>query len=576
MGVQETNTASIYNPATGKALARVREHTMDELGRAVAAARAAQKKWRMVSVRERARYVHGMWRYLSGRAERFADVISQCTGKTRIDALSTEVIPALLAARHYAKQAKRFLRPRRIRGGPPLFFFKQSFLYREPYGVVGIISPWNYPFGIPFHEVISGLLAGNAVILKVATQVQPVGDLFGELCRAVGLPKDLFWYCLLPGAKAGPALLDAGIGKLFFTGSAEVGRLLARQAGERLIPVCLELGGNNPLLVLDDAHLDRAAGGAVWAGMSNCGQSCGRAQRIYVVSKVYERFKAILCKRVAALTQGYAADSSFDIGSLTTTAQYDKIKRQVEGALAAGARIIAMSGTTPAGVPVATGEPAAAGVPVASAEKCPPGGPITTGGPAATAHGLFYPPIVLETDNNELELLKQEVFGPVLILVKVRDTAESVRLANATDMGLTASVWSANQYRAVNTARRIQAGAVTANDHLMSHGMSDTPWGGYKNSGLGRVHGRQGFEEMTQLKVIIRDRLAMLPRSFWWHPHGRRVYRGLLDLVNMLFGKNIRRRLLGTLGFLRLALRSLRRGDNKKAGVWKLTGHAHK
>jgi hypothetical protein len=172
---------------------------------------------------------------------------------------------------------------------------------------------------------------------------------------------------------------------------------------------------------------------------------------------------------------------------------------------------------------------------------------------------LFDPPIVLETDNHDLDLLKQEVFGPVLILVEVGDAAQAVRLANATDMGLTASVWSANPYRAENAARRIQAGAVTTNDHLMSHGMSDTPWGGYKNSGLGRAHGRQGFEEMTQLKVIIRDRLATLPRSFWWHPHGRRVYRGLLGLATMLSGKNVRQRLKGALGFLRLALRSLSR-----------------
>jgi acyl-CoA reductase-like NAD-dependent aldehyde dehydrogenase len=547
MGEQEKNTASIYNPATGKALAPLREHTMEQLSRAVAAAQAAQKKWRAVSVRERARYVHAMRRYICGRAERFAEVISECTGKTRIDALSTEVIPALLAARYYAKKAERFLRPRRIRGGPPLFFFKRSVLYREPYGVVGIISPWNYPFGIPFHEVVSGLLSGNAVILKVATQAQPVGELFEELCRAARLPKNLFWHCLLPGAKAGPALLDAGIGKLFFTGSTEVGRLLARQAGERLIPVCLELGGNNPMLVLDDANLARAVGGAVWAGMSNCGQSCGRAQRIYVVRKVYVRFKRLLCERVAALTQGYAEDSSFDIGSLTTPAQFEKVKRQVEGALAAGARIVASAGTGPA---VAQGTTGGTG---------PAGARINSGAPAAAAGGLFYPPIVLETDNHDLDLLKQEVFGPVLILVEVGDAAQAVRLANATDMGLTASVWSANPYRAENAARRIQAGAVTTNDHLMSHGMSDTPWGGYKNSGLGRAHGRQGFEEMTQLKVIIRDRLATLPRSFWWHPHGRRVYRGLLGLATMLSGKNVRQRLKGALGFLRLALRSLSR-----------------
>ncbi|MEJ2662925.1 MAG: aldehyde dehydrogenase family protein, partial [Spirochaetia bacterium] len=271
------------------------------------AARAAQKLWQATSIKERGRIIDRMRRYMNLNVERFAEVIGACTGKTRIDALSTEVIPALLAARYYAKNARRFLRPERIKHGPLLLFYKHSTLYREPYGVVGIISPWNYPFGIPFHEVISGLLAGNAVILKVATQVQPVGELFSDMCRAAGLPEGLFWHCMLPGSKVGPALLDAGIGKLFFTGSTEVGRLLARQAGERLIPVNLELGGNNPALVLKDANLTRAAAGAVWAGMSNCGQSCGRAQRLYVVEEVYEHFKAVLCKKVSSLTQGYAA-----------------------------------------------------------------------------------------------------------------------------------------------------------------------------------------------------------------------------------------------------------------------------
>jgi len=575
MAVNNNQGKYIRNPATGEMLCPVREHTMDELGRAAGAARAVQKLWQATSIKERGRIIGRMRRYMNLNVERFAEVIGACTGKTRIDALSTEVIPALLAARYYAKNARRFLRPERIKHGPLLLFYKHSTLYREPYGVVGIISPWNYPFGIPFHEVISGLLAGNAVILKVATQVQPVGELFSDMCRAAGLPEGLFWHCMLPGSKVGPALLDAGIGKLFFTGSTEVGRLLARQAGERLIPVNLELGGNNPALVLKDANLVRAAAGAVWAGMSNCGQSCGRAQRLYVVEEVYERFKAVLCKKVSSLTQGYAADSGFDIGSLTTPAQYRKIEQQVAGAIAAGARLIASAqihpavgrdaaGTTPAGskrgtAPGSAGQAQAAGTVPAGSPVGTGGGPDVGDGAGAPGRGLFYPPIVLETDNAKLEVLQQEVFGPVLILVKVGDREEAIRLANATDMGLTASVWSSNPYRVKYTARRIQAGAVTANDHLMSHGMADTPWGGYKNSGVGRAHGRQGFEEMTRLKVIIRDGLAVLPRNFWWHPHGRRVYRGLLGLVRMLFGKNVRQRLVGTLRFFRLALRSLSR-----------------
>ncbi|MBN1799228.1 MAG: aldehyde dehydrogenase family protein [Spirochaetales bacterium] len=520
MSKKSEQTGVLLNPATGEVITALKQQPERNLLQAVARARAAQKQWQTLSVRKRCRCIRTMRGYLTRHAERFTQVISRCTGKTKIDALSTEIIPALMAAEYYERNAHKFLKCRHIRGGPPLFFYKKSFLYRVPYGVVAVISPWNYPFGIPFHEVIIGLLSGNAVILKVATQVQPVGALFQEMLQNTGLPDGLFYHCLLPGKKVSAALLKAGIKKLFFTGSTAVGKALMRQAASFLVPVSLELGGNNPMLVLRDAPLFRAACCAVWAGMSNCGQSCGRVQRLYVVDEVYEKFKKILCARVENLTQGYANDSGFDIGSLTTQSQYDEVQRQVNEAVKQGACIIA------------------------TASK-------------SAANGLFFPPLVLETANPQLSILKQEVFGPVLIMVRVKNPAQAVILANTTGTGLTASVWSKHKQNALRIAGQLETGSVTTNDHLMSHAMAQTPWGGFKQSGIGRTHARLGFEEMTQAKVIVHDRLSLLPKSFWWHPHSNTVYRGLIGLLHALSGLTLMQRLKGFAGFIKLALRSL-------------------
>jgi acyl-CoA reductase-like NAD-dependent aldehyde dehydrogenase len=512
----------LRNPASGKLIGLLHEYTEKELKEALAQAVKAQKYWQRVSLKNRCRFITRMRRYLCQHAERFTRIISECTGKTRIDSLSTEVIPALLAADYYTRRAGKFLKARHIKIGHPLFFYKHSTLYRVPYGIVGIISPWNYPFGIAFHEVVTALLCGNAVILKVATQVQPVGDLYSELYRAAKLPKGLFHLCLLPGKKAGRALLNAGINKLFFTGSTTVGKVLMRQAAAQLIPVSLELGGNNPMIVLKDANLFRAAAGAVWAGLSNCGQSCGRVQRIYVQEQVYDRFREILAIRVKNLTQGFAEDSSYDIGSLTTREQYAFIESQVADAFKKGAKIVAA-------------------------------------GKGKNRKGLFYPPMIIEEAKANMRVVKEEVFGPVLILSKVKNASQAVRLANSTHSGLTASVWTKSRQRAERIAVKIEAGSVTANDHLMSHALAQTPWGGFKKSGIGRTHGRQGFEEMTQVKVVVHDGLHFLPRCMWWHPHNDRVYRGLLGLMNAFYGNNLWERLKGFYRMSRLFLRSFKK-----------------
>jgi succinate-semialdehyde dehydrogenase/glutarate-semialdehyde dehydrogenase len=297
------------------------------------------------------------------------------------------------------------------------------------------------------------------------------------------------------------------------------------EAAATLTPLVLELGGNDAMLVCEDAHLYRAAAGATWAGFQNCGQSCGGVERIYVHEKVYDPFLEFLKKQVEALRVGYDDNFNVDMGAMTTERQVAVVKGHLEDALAKGAVIYARS-------PQPEGEGA----------------------------GNFLPAVVLTRVTHEMLVMREETFGPVVGVMKVRDMEEAVALANDSHLGLTGSVWSKNWGKAEALARRIQAGVVTINDHLMSHGLAETPWGGFKQSGIGRTHGAIGLAEMTQPQVIVHDMLPFARRSMWWYPHGKGLYRGLLGALEFLYGKSIPRRFKGLGRLLTIVPRYFTRG----------------
>lgn len=488
----------LYAPATGEKIGIVRTDPIEELSQIVQKASKAQKGWAALIPRNRNRILLKMRQYLVMHADETADVIARCTGKTVNDAFATEVFPGTLAIGYYLKAVRRFAKPRRLKRSSIMFFNKQSSLVHEPWGVIGIISPWNYPFGIPFHEVIMALAAGNSVILKVATQVQPVGDIFRKMAFHSGLPENLLNVVDLPGNAAGRAFLRSGINKLFFTGSVAVGKELMSLAADNLIPVSLELGGNDPMIVCSDANLYRAAAGAVWGGISNCGQSCGGVERIYVLDDVYDEFMNELGKIIIGLRQGVGLDADF--GSLTTKKQKETVQAHIKDAQAKGATIRAES-------PPVEGE-------------------------------LYHRAVVLENVTHDMDVMKHETFGPVLAVCRVRTEEEAIALANDSYLGLTASVWTKNRKRGWRIAGLLEAGAVTVNDHLMSHGMAETPWGGYKMSSIGRSHGGPGLAEVFQSKVIVHDTTHFFPRNIWWHPYSAKVYTGLKAAMLALFGRS--------------------------------------
>lgn len=505
----------IKNPATGEVLSECNVNSVDDLKQMISIAKIAQAEWGNISISERRKKVLRIRKYLVDNSEKIAEIITKDNGKSKIDALVTEVLPAAMSISYYCKNAEYFLRDEFLPAGNIFLSNKRSKIIRVPYGVVGIISPWNYPFAIPFSEVIMALLAGNAVILKVASETQLVGQEIKKAIESANLPNGIFNYINLPGKIAGNAFLENGIDKLFFTGSVAVGKYLMKKASETLTPLVLELGGNDAMIVCEDADPYRAAIGALWAGFQNAGQSCGGVERIYAHEKIYDEFMSILKSKIENIRIGNGLNFNNDIGCMTTKNQVETVKLHIEDALIKGAEVFAQTKN------VENGE-------------------------------QFLPAMVLTNVNHQMLLMKDETFGPVVGVMKFSDYNVGIKLANDSYLGLTASVWTKSKKRGEKIARQLKAGAVTINDHLMSHGLAETPWGGFKQSSIGRTHGKLGFDEMTQPQVIVHDILPFVKKNLWWHPYNKKLFYGLKGLMDLLYAKSLSLKMRGTLDLMKI------------------------
>lgn len=488
------------NPATGEELGRVPLNRIEDVEAAVGRIRAAQKQWALTPFYERARHLRKMQRHLAAHADEFSKRIAADNGKTYKDAFATEIFAAILGIDYYIKHSHRVLKGSHIRGSGWFGLYKRHRIQHVPWGVVGIISPWNYPLQIPFTEILMALVAGNGVLFKMATETLQVGQLINEIIAAGEFPKDLFIQVNLPGRQAGDAFLENGVDKLFFTGSVPVGKYLMAKAAETLTPVSLELGGNDPMIICADANVKRAVRGAIWAGFQNAGQSCGGVERIYVQRTIYETFLQQFKAQLSQLQVGPGLDENSDMGAMTTLNQVRTVEEHIAEAFKQGAELLCET------------------------EK-----------PTGSDH--FLPARALINVNHAMRMMREESFGPVVGIMPFDSEEEAIHLANDSELGLTASVWTKNRKRAFRIASQLEAGTITINDHLMTHGMANLPWGGFKQSGMGRTHGKMGLEEMTQPRLIVTD-FTPVNTMPWWLPMRKAVYQRLVGAA-MVFGGSV-------------------------------------
>ena len=493
------------NPATGEVLGELDCAGPTEVHAAVARARAAQQDWNAWGVRNRVKVLRRFQQILLTRKKDVARRITEEAGKPYVESLLTEILVVLDAARFLIENAYPLLREEKLPHGNPALKTKSGRVLHDPYGVIGIISPWNYPFSIPATEVMAALVAGNAVVLKPSEFTPLIALELQTLLREAGVPKDAFH--VVPGeGAAGAALVESEIDKLVFTGSVATGLRIAQVAAGRLLPVVLELGGKDPMIVLDDADLDVASSAAVWGAFVNAGQACLSVERCYVQQKLYAPFVEACAEKARKLRVGNGMDPATDVGPMISERQVRIVEAHVADALNRGAHVVA------------------------------------GGGRMRELGATFFAPTVIADADHSMRVMREETFGPVLPITSFSDEDEAVRLANDCDYGLSASVWTRNRVRGEHVARQIQAGTVMVNDVLSCFSISEAPHGGVKASGLGRTHGRWGLEEMVRVKYIDSDLLPRM-KKIWWFGYGAELAREMESFLDLIFARPLRQKM---------------------------------
>jgi len=466
----------VHQPTTGAVVGTVPAATADDLDAAVARARVAQADWAARPPAGRCGFAERLADLVLDRRDWLLDLVQLETGKARLPAYE-EVLDVAATARFYADRTASWLAPSSVQGTVPLAM--RATVFHEPYGVVGAITPWNYPLTLAISDAVPALLTGNAVVLKPDAET-PFTALAGvRLCRLAGLPPDLFQVVTGPGPDLGPWLVDRA-DFVSFTGSTATGREVAARAGRNLVDCSLELGGKNPMLVLADADLDAAVEGAVRGCFSSAGQLCVSIERCFVEAPVYDAFLDAFVERTAALVLGGGFDYDVEMGPLASGDQLARVEAHVTEAVEAGATV------------------------------------LTGGGARPDLGPTFFEPTVLADVPPGVELATEETFGPVVSVAPVEDVDEAVERANDSSYGLNASVWTTDLERGRAVARRLQCGTVNLNEaYATAWGTTAAPMGGMKDSGVGRRHGREGLLKYCQSKTVAEQRYHPFGPSAW-------------------------------------------------------------
>src|SRR6266851_978102 len=498
----------VYEPGSGKLVGEVRVSTPAQVREAAAAARAAQKEWATRSYKERGQVLSRFQQLVLDRADELADLIVRENGKTRNEALFMEVLPVADLTYYFARKAERLLQDERL----PLHMFphKKSYLRFYPRGVIGIISPWNYPFCFPAGDLVMALMAGNGVVVKPSEFTPLIAERMRALLEEAGVPRGLVQVVQGKG-DVGAELIRSGINMVVFTGSVPTGRKVNVAAAEQMIPCVLELGGKDPAIVLQDADLETTALKVAWGAFANSGQTCASVERVYVHESIAPQLTEKLVKLAQGLRQGEPNSHDVDVGAMTTQMQVEIVKRHLDDARAKGAKVL-----------------------VGGEVKVYPDG------------GRFVQPTVLTGVTHDMAIMRDETFGPMLPIMTFRTEDEAVRLANDSPYGLSAYVFTRDKAKADYIANRLFAGTVMHNDTLYTHAAPETPWGGVKASGLGRVHGKHGLRDLCEVRHVNLERFNF--PAFWFYPYSAKGYRLGRRVYGTLIGTSLSARLKALLG----------------------------
>ncbi len=475
--------------------------SVDEVPAIMQRARQAQPGWAARPLKERLYFVRQLQRAVYRHYDELVEIMVAEQGKSVQDA-TAELLPTLEMFSFYHRNARHILKPRHV------FVFlaghRRHRVVRRPHGVVLVISPWNFPVLLPMTSVVAGLVAGNAVILKPSEYSTQVSELLGQAIRESGIPPGVFQMVQGYG-DVGAALIEAGPNKICFTGGESTGRIIGTEGGRRLIPTTLELGGKDAAIVLEDANIPRTARGIVWAGTLNAGQACVSIERVYVLRPVADQLVAEIEQVIDRYVQpGPGHDPRSTYGSISTDAQLQVIERQIEEAKRSTPQIII--------------------------------------GKKAPLQPRFVRPTVLVDVPEDLTVIQEETFGPVLTVTVVDSEEEAIERANASRYGLSASIWTENNQRALRLADQLEVGVVSINDHIWSSSAPHMPWGGVKASGYGRTRGIEGLLDMTVAQAISYERFR-LPIEPFWLPYTRFKRELLRRFVDLWYGPTWRDKL---------------------------------
>ncbi len=486
------DTLESRNPATGEIIDTVPVRGQDEVNAAVARAEQAAEIWGAMSFAQRREHLLNWRRELAARADEIADLIRKENGKPKLDAIQ-ELFLTLSHLSFAATNAQKALEGRTV-GAGLLANFRARVDY-HPVGVVGVIGPWNYPLFTPMGSIGYALAAGNAVVFKPSELTPLVGLLFQETVEA-SIPVPNLVQVVTGDGRTGAALARARLGKLAFTGSAATGKKVMAAAAENLTPVVMELGGKDAMIVADDADIDRAAQAAVFGALTNAGQACISVERVYVVESQYDRFVDKVKSEIEQLRTGPEEDAH--IGAITRPQQIDIIKDHIEDALDKGATAIV--------------------------------------GGKESVKGAFVEPVVLTDLTPDMKIMREETFGPVLPIIKVRDVDEAIQKTNSTTYGLGSSVWGKANVKKI--ADRIKAGSTAVNGVLAFASIPALPFGGIGDSGFGRIHGEEGLREFSRIKSTAQERFK-LPMTLMSFKRPSNAYSQMKGMIMQLYGGGI-------------------------------------